>query len=69
MEQKVDEMFVCGLPYDEVVKILTIYKATGHAEKDYQEGFRDGINKAMEEIKEIQDKTIRELIYNARYME
>jgi len=64
-----EEMFVCGLPYSEVVKILTIYKATGHLGKDYIEGFQDGFNKAMEEVKEIQDKTIRELIYKARYME
>lgn len=69
MEQKVNEMFICGFPFDEVVKILTIYKETGHSEQDYQEGFRDGLNKAMEEMKEIQDKTLRELLYKARYEE
>ena len=52
-EYNVDEMMICGLPYDEVVKILTIYKATGHANQDYQEGFRDGVNKAYEEMQNI----------------
>ena len=52
-EYKVDEMMICGYPFDEVVKILQIYRETGHANQDYQEGFEDGVKKAYEEIQEI----------------
>lgn len=47
-EYKVDEMYLCGFPIKEVYKILTIYKETGHANQDYQEGFEDGVKKAYE---------------------
>lgn len=53
MEQKVQEMYICGFPFDEVVKILTIYRETGHSEQDYIEGFKDGVNKAYEEMQTI----------------
>ena len=52
-EYKVDEMYLCGFPIKEVYKILTIYKETGHAEKDYQEGFEDGVNTAYKEFQKI----------------
>ena len=52
-EYNVDEMMICGYPFDEVVKILTIYRATGHAEKDYQQGFEDGVNAAYKEFRKI----------------
>lgn len=62
MEQKVQEMYICGFPFDEAVKILTIYRETGHSEKDYQQGFEDGVNKALEEVRKIQDNYLKELI-------
>ena len=62
MEQKVQEMYLCGFPFDEVVKILTIYRETGHANQDYQQGFEDGVNKALEEVRKIQDNYLKELI-------
>ena len=62
MEQKVQEMYICGFPFDEVVKILTIYRETGHANQDYQQGFEDGVNKALEEVRKIQDNYLKELI-------
>ena len=62
MEQKVQEMYICGFPFDEVVKILTIYRETGHANQDYQQGFEDGVNRALEEVRKIQDNYFKELI-------
>ena len=64
MEQKVDEMFVCGLPYDEVVKILTIYKATQHSDAGWQEGFREGYKYAYDQFQKEVNSVVERMMHN-----
>ena len=51
-------MYICGLPFDEVVNLIKIYKETGHATKEYMEGFADGVKAAQDVYK----NTIKEMM-------
>ena len=62
-EYKVDGIYLCGLPIEEVQRVLMIYKETGHSEAGYQEGFRDGVNAAFEEFQ----KTMKSVVEVARW--
>lgn len=58
---KYDNLYVCGLPIDEVVKVLTFYKTTKvMPTKDYVDGFEAGVKAAYEEC----NKQLQNALYN-----
>ena len=56
-----DSAYICGMPIEEAIKILTFYNTTKvMPTHDYVKGFEDGIKAAYEEV----NKQIENSLFN-----